>query len=180
MNIILLHFALKYKGDWDKIYQALENKEKVGLETLKELETNKDKMNYKTILDLDYPNQFKKGYKPPFVFFYEGDLSILKKKEINAIGMQKIDIYKDASKLQELVKNQSVVLNTNKSEIDKTLLTISQKNNVPSIIVNPLGIRGSSELNVNSKDLIISERFKQEVILPKQEAKELCLINQIV
>ncbi|NQZ29304.1 MAG: hypothetical protein HRT98_02855 [Mycoplasmatales bacterium] len=64
MNIILIWFAIKYKGDWDKIYQALEEKEKISLRELKDLEAKmkKQDINAITILDLGYPNQLKKAY----------------------------------------------------------------------------------------------------------------------
>ncbi len=88
MNIILIWFAIKYKGDWDRIYQALEEKEKISLRELKDLELkmkNQD-INAITILDLGYPNQLKKAYKPPFVLFYKGNLDILKRTFICASG----------------------------------------------------------------------------------------------
>ncbi|TCG10362.1 DNA-processing protein DprA [Mycoplasma todarodis] len=88
MNIILIWFAIKYKGDWDKIYQALEEKEKVSLRELKELERKMEKqeVNAITILDLGYPNQLKKAYKPPFVLFYKGNIDILKRTFMCASG----------------------------------------------------------------------------------------------
>ncbi len=88
MNIILIHFAIKYKGDWDAIYKALEDKEKVTLKQLHYLEglINKQLLKAITILDLDYPKQLKKAYKPPFVIFYEGDKKLLQEKFICATG----------------------------------------------------------------------------------------------
>ena len=88
MNIILIWFAIKYKGDWDKIYQALEEKEKISLKELKRLENRMKEEEIKaiTILDLGYPNQLKKAYKPPFVLFYKGNLDILKRTFMCASG----------------------------------------------------------------------------------------------
>jgi len=70
MNIILIYFSIKYKGDWDKIYKALEDKEKVSLSEIQELENELKNYKWKigTILDQDYPKRLKEAYKPPFVF----------------------------------------------------------------------------------------------------------------
>ncbi len=88
MNIILIWFAIKYKGDWDRIYQALEEKEKISLRELKDLELKmkNEEIQAITILDLDYPNQLKKAYKPPFVLFYRGNKDILKRTFMCASG----------------------------------------------------------------------------------------------
>lgn len=53
MEEIILYFALKYAGDFDKIYQALERKEKVDDE-LKEHLFKELKSKYTTIISDDY------------------------------------------------------------------------------------------------------------------------------
>jgi DNA processing protein len=73
---ILTFLALKYEGDWNKIYEAIKNKELVDSVTLKEtIRTLKSKVCL--IIDEDYPEALKKSYKPPFALFYYGDLSSL-------------------------------------------------------------------------------------------------------
>ena len=64
MNIILLFFSLKYKGDWDKIYDALQNKERVTIHEIQTLEKKikKEHITYFTILDKFYPEIFKTVY----------------------------------------------------------------------------------------------------------------------
>ena len=37
MEKILVYFAIKYNGDWDKIYRAINQKEKVDIESLNDL-----------------------------------------------------------------------------------------------------------------------------------------------
>ena len=71
MNVILIYFARKYKGDWDKIYEALEKKEKVSISEIKETEKwiSETKLRIVTILDVDYPRKLKQAYKPPFVLW---------------------------------------------------------------------------------------------------------------
>ena len=77
----LLHYALKYKGDWDGIYNAVKINEEVPLEEF-EREVKELKCKFVTILDDEYPQQLKIVFKPPFVLFYYGDLSLLKSKYI--------------------------------------------------------------------------------------------------
>ncbi len=88
MNIILIWFAIKYKGDWDAIYKALEEKEKISLKELQKLEKRikEEKIQAITILDLEYPIQLKKAYKPPFVIFYDGNIKIFKEIFLCATG----------------------------------------------------------------------------------------------
>ena len=93
MRKILLYFALKYQGDYKKIYQAIKNKEKVLNEDLVNIE-NKIKSNYVTIIDKDYPPSLKSIANPPFVLFYYGDISLLYKPNTLAIiGKRKKSIY---------------------------------------------------------------------------------------
>lgn len=71
MRCIILHFAVKYGNDWDKIYKALKSKEKVTKEEKKEivkLTIIDDKFkNAITISDSGYPVEMTMVNKPPFV-----------------------------------------------------------------------------------------------------------------
>lgn len=69
-------FALKYDGNWLKICQALETKEKIAYEDLINIET-KITCRYVTIIDREYPKSLCNIYRPPFVLFYVGDLAVL-------------------------------------------------------------------------------------------------------
>ena len=92
MNEILVYFAIKYGGDWDKIYSAINKKEKVNQEEIKE--TLKDCNEYITLLDDIYPSRLKSIYKPPFVLFYKGDIGLLNsKKTIGVVGSRKNSDY---------------------------------------------------------------------------------------
>jgi DNA processing protein len=76
MSRVLLYFSIKYHGDWDQIYDALERKEKVDREEV--LKTEKDlKCKYITILDNEYPNKLRNSHRPPFVLFYAGNAKLL-------------------------------------------------------------------------------------------------------
>ena len=73
---LLLYLSIKYEGDWDKIYCAIKAKEKISKEEVEEV-VSTNKTPFITIIDDDYPNALKNIYKPPFVLFYYGDLSLL-------------------------------------------------------------------------------------------------------
>ena len=76
MERVLLYFVIKYKANWDKIYNALDTKEKIFLEDLQNIEENINSQ-YLTILNPLYPRSLKSVYKPPFVIFYEGNIELL-------------------------------------------------------------------------------------------------------
>lgn len=76
MNKILAYFAIKYDGDWSKIYKAIQQKEKVEIETANQVVDNylaKNGYKYITLIDDKYPDKLKGAYKTPFVIFYKGD-----------------------------------------------------------------------------------------------------------
>lgn len=68
MNDVLIYFYEKYRGDWDSIMGAIEAKEEVDTRSAIKLvdEQCKD-YDYTTVIDPDYPEEYKKMKKPPFV-----------------------------------------------------------------------------------------------------------------
>lgn len=79
---LLIGLSIKYDGDWEKIYNAVSDKEVEGLEPCIE---QFEKSGYKavTIIDKEYPDSLKHIHQPPFVLFYEGDLSLLDHMDSN-------------------------------------------------------------------------------------------------
>ena len=75
---ILLALAIKHKGDWNKIYTSLQKKDYDFTQEEENLAQNYAG-NYITILDSEYPDYLKQGFKPPFVLFYKGDISLIDK-----------------------------------------------------------------------------------------------------
>lgn len=72
---ILIALAIKYDGDWDKMYSAISSKEILELEDCyKKFEQSTCKAT--TILDKDYPQILKHIFMPPFVLFYYGDITL--------------------------------------------------------------------------------------------------------
>ncbi len=80
MKDIILYFAHKYFGDWERIYDAIEEQEDVDFEELELLkEEYEDK--YVTVLDDDYPSALKLISRPPFCLFYKGDKNLFDNKD---------------------------------------------------------------------------------------------------
>lgn len=76
MKKVILHFALKYKGNWEKIYDAIKAKEDVTLEQIQALANEYDG-NFMSIIDDDYMNNFKSIYMPPLTLFFVGNKSLI-------------------------------------------------------------------------------------------------------
>ena len=90
----LLYLALKYKGEWNPIYDDISGHKEIDeKEAQKLISTVKSK--YITIVDPEYPQSLKEAYKPPFVLFYYGDISLLSddNNKIAVVGTRKPSKY---------------------------------------------------------------------------------------
>jgi len=68
MSDILIYLYEKYNGNWDAIYQAISVKERVDSDKAVRLVDSKMKdFDYTTLIDEDYPEEYKRMNKPPFV-----------------------------------------------------------------------------------------------------------------
>jgi DNA processing protein len=85
---IIVYLAIKYNGDWNKIYEAIKAKELVDEPTV--VSTIAEAVNkYKilTIIDNDYPESMKKIYKPPFVLFMDKEPRNTLDRKSNMLGL---------------------------------------------------------------------------------------------
>ena len=78
MNDVLLYFAMKYEGDFKKMFVALKTKEIVDIQKLREYK-KQIKHKYVTLIDDKYPDYFKTIECPPMVLFYKGNLKLMDK-----------------------------------------------------------------------------------------------------
>lgn len=87
---VLLYFALKYEGQYEQILSSIRNKEQID-ESDYVFITQNFKGQYVTIVDSEYPEEFKKVYRPPLVLFYKGDVELLNdlSRAIAVIGTRK-------------------------------------------------------------------------------------------
>ncbi len=83
MQAIIYFLTNKYKGNWELIYQAIQKREIINLYDL-----NNQKWidsDYISIIDENYPDNFKKIYMPPLSLFIWGNKNLLNMKKIISI-----------------------------------------------------------------------------------------------
>lgn len=89
MNIrkTLVAISIMCHGKWDEIYQTLLEKEFPDDAKIDEI-CSDITCKVTTILDSDYPGYLKECFRPPFVLFYYGDLSLINDftKNIAVVG----------------------------------------------------------------------------------------------
>ena len=72
---VIIYLAIKHQGDWAKILDNIKNL------TEEDAINSEYPLNLKceaiTILDKEYPESLKQIYRPPFVLFYYGDISLI-------------------------------------------------------------------------------------------------------
>lgn len=78
MKDVLLYFAMKYKGDFMRMFTAIQIKEPIDEQQLKEYK-KQVKHKYVTLIDHNYPEYFKSTECPPMVLFYQGNLRLIDK-----------------------------------------------------------------------------------------------------
>ncbi len=84
----LAAYAYMFGGDWTRIAKA----EKDGL-VPEQIQITEP---YITCLDDDYPGQLRSLRYPPWVIFYRGDISLLKRRMISIIGSRDLKPYGEA------------------------------------------------------------------------------------
>lgn len=104
---LLIYLSFKFEGRWEDIYKFIKNKEKPPFE--EELKSCKDslKFNFVTLVSENYPTVLKHSLSsPPFVLYYEGDLSLLSEenyKHLTVVGSRNACIY-SKSKVMSLIE----------------------------------------------------------------------------
>lgn len=78
MRTRLLAYAIKYRGNYQKIKNAIETNEQYDIVPYTG--------TFITIVDDNYPKRLLQLKQPPYVLFYEGDLSLLKTPMLAVIG----------------------------------------------------------------------------------------------
>ena len=79
---LLIALAIIHEGKWQEIFTALQNHEQVD-EEVADGYIKHIKSGVLTIFDPQYPDYLKHSYKPPFVLFYYGDISLISNKDNN-------------------------------------------------------------------------------------------------
>ncbi|WP_157823749.1 DNA-processing protein DprA [Mesoplasma syrphidae] len=165
-----MYFSLKYNGDWDQIYDALERKEKIDSDALLEL-TSSFKTQFITILSPLYPSHLKQSHKPPFVLFFKGSISLINNYHqiLGCPDSQNQDEYGKKSIeyiVSKLVAEQRIILLDISKQTSKPSLKICIKNKGRVIIVTKeklsLFIENNLELmtQLNSLDYLVLSEYE--------------------
>ena len=95
LNKAILWYAITYQGDWQKIGEAIKNKEPFQYIQVP--------CCYITIVDKEYPDLLKALRYPPWILFYKGNIQLLKHTYIGIVGSRKCS--------QQAIKNTEIVVN---------------------------------------------------------------------
>lgn len=106
---VILALAVKHQDSWFDVYEDIKEKVQISSTEVNEL-TSKIDCSYITILDENYPKELKKNFRPPFVIYYEGDLSLLNNDNlIYVYGSNKFDIDKKDLIIQDSESKKIVI-----------------------------------------------------------------------
>lgn len=145
MENVLLFFSLKYQGNWNQIYHALERKEKIELNPLRNVRQEVE-LPFFTIIADDYPTTLKNVAQPPFVLYYFGNRELLKNYH-QTIGVIGDNLYNDygvqnsESFLNNLIQEKRIILLGDNQGLDNLLQQIVIKNQGKLIIVTRRGLQ---------------------------------------
>lgn len=177
MNLILMYFALKYKGDFISIYNALKNKEIVDPIEIDELENKISLGELKaiTILDDEYPNSLKIIANPPFVLFYDGNISIMDETALCLVGDEHSEvILKYMEQAVEQTSKHNILVTNYFKGLEEYIVSYYLKNKKKIIFVSSNGLINpyfATDIKVNENSLIISE-YPNGVNINKKRLKE--------
>ncbi|MGL4617008.1 MAG: DNA-processing protein DprA [Mycoplasmoidaceae bacterium] len=169
MNDVLLFFSIKYNGDWELIFEALQKKEKIKS---KEINNIKNNFTYKymTIIDRKYPQSLKDVYKPPFLIYYNGNVSLLNNKLVTLIGKWNI------SDLLLLIKNRrDVTFVLEQNNMNKALSDEMMLKKINHILISNFGIRESHDGSIHK--LVISEFVEKNIKIAFDQIQDRILLG---
>ena len=160
MKDVILYFACKYFGDWERIYDALEKQEEIDFDEIELLKKEYENM-YITVLDAEYPMELKKIDRPPFILFYKGNFDLLNSKNkiwyFGSYFNKKVnDTY--SSHKKQMDENNILLISGYTNDFERSLLNGVIPNN--SIIIRDSGI--NSYINMTK---IEEELFKKNNLL---------------
>lgn len=143
MRDILIYFSLKYNGDFNKIYEALNVKEKTNQDLATELFRDYGNTKAITIVDENYPEILKGMNSPPFVLFYEGNLELLRNGTDEVQFNVSDHMTRLVTKINPEISNKGLVLDY--------LVACESKEDL-TLVMNKLESQGF-EIKENSKEM---------------------------
>ena len=200
MTRIINYFTYKYNGDWDNVYTAIKNKEKVELIDLEEFK-EMDKVKFISIIDEKYPENYKTIYMPPLTLYYYGNKEILynNKKIISLWGnidqetFNKIVNHNNVYALEFNENNLNMVSDKINLNIDFILIDKSKYNinndysgdNILYLSEIPYNLTSDYEFSQNSSRMLLGissssiflnnndSKFNEYVLISKFEKREM-------
>ena len=139
---LLTFLAIKHHGNWDKILASIKN----PTEEDWAMSEYPRKTSYKsiTILDEEYPNQLRQIYRPPFVLFYKGDISLLSKFEhcLAIVGTREPSerVVSHTKRIIGELPKDIIIVSGLANGIDTVAHETALENNMKTIAVMPTGI----------------------------------------
>lgn len=167
MEEIILYYACKYNGNWENIYDAIEEQEDIDYKELEGLK-NKYEGKYITVYNHEYPSDLRQLRRPPFVLFYKGDIELLKRKDkIWLYG----SYYNENTKrelftqINNFVENKFIRISGYSTDFERKLLDdYSPKN---EIIIRDCGINST----INMTKLVENKYIKNNLIISEYPEK---------
>ena len=139
MPKIINYFNYKYQGDWDCVYEAIANKEKIDLKILDDFNHIDSSIKYISIIDEKYPENFKTIYMPPLIIYYAGNSELMHNNniislfgDINEIAFNKIAKTDNVYALKMTKHNIDFIKNKNNKKF-KFIIVDSNSFNLESI-----------------------------------------------
>ncbi|ATZ21777.1 DNA-processing protein DprA [Mesoplasma tabanidae] len=172
MDNVLLYFSLKYHGDWEQIYDALDRKEKIETQNLIQV-PNSIPNNFISIINPLYPNNLKQIMKPAFIIYYLGNISLLQNyfQTIFISSSENIDEYNIMAIkkiIADLIKENRTILISDESKFDKQLIDfiIAEQGKLIIITKKPLQKFIESEFwnknkNVDYADFLVISEYEE-------------------
>ena len=144
MREILIYLALKYNGNFFKIYEAIQREEIVPIEELKEVVRKIETQEIKaiTIVDDEYPEAFKRCEYSPIVLFYEGNINLLNKEMAIITGeadeSNKLEIEKC---IKSLLDRNITFISGLQEKLDFYVASNLLSKNKNIVLVSPNGVK---------------------------------------
>jgi len=141
---ILIYISIQNNGNWQEIFNVIEAR-KSGFDNA-EIEKTIELMPCKalTILDEAYPEWLKSTYKPPFVLFYYGDISLISdyRKCLSVIGSRNCSAYGQhmVNKIIKELNNEFIIVSGMARGIDSVAQRAAIKNGGKTVAVLGSGI----------------------------------------
>jgi DNA processing protein len=170
---VLFALSLHFEGDYEKMFDEIAHKRRcLGNDEIEELSRTKMDCDYCVITEENYPDSFKQCMKPPLIFYYYGNLSLLKSKHrITCVGTRAPNLYQTETcyrmiqEMEDKLDNQVVVVSGMAKGLDQTFMKGAMDKGAPVVSIVGAGIDepypkendGIYDYCKSGKGLILSE-----------------------